>query len=134
MQILAKIEVSDVILFDTKQIFAATLITAQDVFNELPVNTAGIIGQNVTLNCAVSNKYYSLQWVNPDSDVVYRKASGVTSGNEEYYVVEENGNSHNLVVLDAAEDDAEQYKCKVHLSAAFAQVILLGNVNIFTDY
>ena len=101
--------------------------------NELPVNTAGIIGQNVTLNCTVSNKYYSFQWENPDSNVVYRKASGVTSGNEEYYVVEENGNSHNLV-LDAAEDDAEQYKCKVNSSAAFAQVILLGNVNIFTDY
>ena len=88
------------------------------------------MGQNVTLNCAVSSKYYSFQWVNPDSDVVYRKASGVTSGNEGDYVVEENGNSHNLVVLDAAMGDAGEYKCKVNSSSAFAHVILLGNVNI----
>ena len=105
-----------------------TLITAQDALAEIPVNTAGIIGQNVTLNCTVSNKYYSFQWVNPDSDVVYNKVCGVT---EEDYAVEENGNSHNLVVLDAAMGDAGEYECRTNSSSAFAQVILLGNVNIF---
>ena len=107
-----------------------TLTTAQEAFDELPINTAGIIGKNVTLNCALSNKDYSLQWVNPDTDVVYRKAFGVTSGNEGDYVVEENGNSYNIVVLNAAQDDAGQYECRTNSSSAFAQVVLLGNVNI----
>ena len=102
--------------------------TAQDAFDELPANTQGTIGQNVTLNCALSDGAFSLYWSNPDGVVVYEKGFGIIPGFEGQYVVEENENSYNLVVINAAEDDAGQYTCHCAtlVSSALAEIILLG--------
>ena len=104
----------------------------QDAFTVLPTNTVGMIGQKVTLNCALSNGGYSLIWRNPSGNNVYLKGIGITSGNEEHFMVEEgSGNSYNLVVLNADENDAGQYVCDCPTlsSLALAEIILLGKKN-----
>ena len=115
--------------------FEKTLLlecATQDAFTILPTNTAGTIGQNVTLNCALSNGGYSLIWRNPSGNNVYLKGIGITSGNEGQYIVEEeSGNRYNLVALNAAQDDARRYACDCPTvsSSALAEIILLGEKN-----
>ena len=104
----------------------------QDAFTVLPTNTAGMIGQNVTLNCALSNGDYSLIWRNPSRNNVYLKGIGITSENEGHYLVEEgSGNNYNLVVVNADESDAGRYECDCPTvsSSALAEIILLGEKN-----
>ena len=101
---------------------------AQETFDELPVNTQGAIGQNITLNCALSDGTFSLFWSNPEGINVYEKGTGILPGFEGQYVVEEYGNCYNLVVLNAEMDDAGRYDCycaTMSLSA-LAEIILLG--------
>ena len=59
---------------------------------------------------------------------MYEKGRGILPGFEGQYLVEEYGNSYNLVVLNAAEDDAGRYACDCTTltSSAFAEIILLG--------
>ena len=52
---------------------AGTKCTVQDAFQVLPVNTQGAIGQNVTLNCELSDPSDSLYWRNPDVFIVYER-------------------------------------------------------------
>ena len=108
-----------------------TIVRAENAFTERPTNTAGTIGQNVTLNCAVSDRGNSVAWLNPSSHIVYEKEIGITPGNEGHYVVERGiGKSYHLVVLNTEVDDAGQYECRcgrlTSLFSAFAEVILLG--------
>ena len=110
-----------------------TLITAQNAFDELPSNTAAMIGQNVTLNCSLSKPAFPLSWIKQKVDTVYDEESGgIQAGFEEDYAVEENGNSRNLVVInsDPRDFDHGQYTCKhgTLQSSAHAEVIILGNV------
>ena len=109
---------------------------AQEAFDELPVNTQGAIGQNITLNCALSDGTFSLLWRNPEGIYVYEKGTGILPGFEGQYVVEEYGNIYNLVVLDAAEDDAGQYDCycATMSSSALAEIILLGKQTLKTNH
>ena len=67
-------------------------------------------------------------WVNPNGVNVYEKGFGISPGFEGQYVVEENGNSYNLVVLNADQDDVGQYTCYCPTlsSSALAEIILLG--------
>ena len=64
---------------------------------------------------------------------MYEKRSGITPEGDGQYVVEEYGNGYNLIVLNADASDDETYECKTISSFAFAEVILMGNVNIFTE-
>ena len=100
----------------------------QDAFLELPVNTHGVIGQNVTLNCALSDPAHSLSWINPLGFNVYEKGFGVLPQFEGQYMVEENGKSYNLVVLNADVYDAGRYTCECASlsSSALAEIILIG--------
>ena len=100
----------------------------QNAFEELPINTVGIIGQNVKLNCTLSDGAFSLYWRNPDGYNVYEKGTGILQVFEGQYVVEEYGNSYNLVVLNAEVDDAGRYDCycATMSSSALAEIILLG--------
>ena len=67
---------------------------------------------------------------------MYRKGFGITPEGEGQYLVEEYGNSYsyNLVVINADLSHDGRHECETSSSSAFAEVILLGNVNIFTDY
>ena len=109
--------------------FSVVALEAQDSFTTLPMNTMGVIGQNVTLNCALSDPSTSLIWINPQRLVVYESWNGITDDGKGHYLVEEiNGNTFNLVILNTEAEDAGQYTCQCvsPTSSAFAQVILLG--------
>ena len=60
---------------------------------------------------------------------MYVEAVAITPGGEGHYLVEGSGNSHNLVVLNAGQEDAGQYTCDCRFvsSSALAEIILLGN-------
>ena len=103
-------------------------LEAQNAFTILPRNTQGVIGQNVTLNCALSDNSYSLIWTNPAGANVYEKSSGILDGFEGQYLLEESGSSYNLVILNTDMNDAGRYTCycATRSSSAYAEVILLG--------
>ena len=63
---------------------------------------------------------------------MYEKGFGILPGFEGQYVVEEYGNSYNLVVLNAEEDDAGRYDCHCATmsSLALAEIILLGKYTL----
>ena len=108
--------------------FTVSFITAQDAFAEVPVNTAGGLGQNVTLNCALSDDAQSLTWSLQDGPTIFRKDEGIVPGLEEYYAVV---GSYNLVALNASENQAGQYECECGtlFQSVLAEMILLGNLN-----
>ena len=100
----------------------------EDAFTVLPTNTKGVIGENVTLNCALTDGGNSLFWLNPDETYVFEKGTGILSPFEGQYGVQESGTNYNLVILNAAVDDAGQYACQCATknTFAYAEVILLG--------
>ena len=92
------------------------------------MRSAGTIGQNLTLNCALSEGAFSLSWMNPSGVTVCEKEFGINPGNEGHYLVEEGSeNSYNLVILNTAVEDAGQYtcECKTLPSSALAEIVLL---------
>ena len=103
-------------------------LEAQDAFTTLPRNTQGVIGQNVTLNCALSDPLDSLFWKDQDEINVYEKGRGILDGFEGQYLVEESGNNYNLVILNTDMNDAGRYTCycATESSSALADVILIG--------
>ena len=110
--------------------FVATkCLSQQDTFTILPTNTHGTRGENVTLNCALSNGSYALSWMNPDGITVFQKRSGISPGLEGDYDIElGNGNRYSLIIINAAPGDAGRYTCFCWTvsSSALAEVILLG--------
>ena len=63
---------------------------------------------------------------------MYLNGIEIASGNKEHYMVkEENGNSYNLVVLNAGMDASGRYECycPTAYSSALAEIILLGKKN-----
>ena len=107
---------------------SVVLSEAQDAFTTLPKNTQGVIGQNVTLNCALAVATNSLIWRNPTDVSVYEKGNGILDGFEgQYHVEEGSSNSYNLVILNTDLNDAGRYTCYcgTQSSSAFAEVILL---------
>ena len=101
-----------------------TLVRAENAFTERPTNTAGVIGENVTLNCALSDRTSPLHWINPSGVSVFKKRLGITPGNEGQYMVDESEERYNLVVLNTEVNDAGQYECQcgslTSSSSAFA--------------
>ena len=98
----------------------------EDAFTELPVNTQGVIGQNVTLNCALRNGVHSLFWQDQRGVNIYEKGIGILPGYEGQYVVEESGTNYNLVIINADQQDAGFHTCEcASLSTSVVAAVIL---------
>ena len=117
-------------------ISVVALDAQEEAFATLPRNTQGVIGQNVTLNCALANPGNILYWKNQLDANIYEKGTGILDGFEGQYLVEESGNSYNLIILNTEPNDAGRYTCNcaTQSSSAVAEVILLGKCpNFLTE-
>ena len=104
-------------------------LKAQDGLATVPKNTVGVTGQNITLNCALTDPDSStLDWINSAGVTVYQDRLGVLPEYENEYYVEPNSPSHNLVILNADQNDAGRYTClcSTRSSSALAEVIIIG--------
>ena len=87
----------------------------------MPRNTYGVVGQNITLDCA-SPPPNQRVWYRPDGATVADNLQGIYPGYETQYAYQTSQRDV-FVILEAALNDAGQYRCQN----------LQGNINAYAE-
>ena len=97
-------------------------------FSVQPKNTYGIVGQNVTLQCEVTDGTQTF-WIQADGKTVADSISGVYDTFKDKYTLTNQGTTYTLTLMNGVLDDAARYGCnsQYHSSTAYAEIIMLGN-------
>ena len=105
-------------------------------FSVQPINTYGIVGQNVTLQCSITNDPLTI-WNQPGvaGEVpVADSVSGVYPAFKNKYTLTKEENRYTLTLMNAVLTDGGQYSCysPPHNSKACAEIIILGSVFVIS--